>query len=372
MGIIKAKLRSFFKKNLKIIIPFAVVSFVGCAILTFRFSRRLAKDLDVTLTASVKKGGEYEHFLAAFAHVLNEDSSRYKVKLNVCNSQGASGTTIDQLDKGKADIGLVQSNAKWNSKNISAVAYVYSELYFLITNRKDLASISDIANCRDTLTIARLDPPSQTSKDLLNLISFYGIDASRIRYIDKDYNGTYAMLKSGKADLGFMIVGLGNEVISSVLKDPTLHLVAFENTDAYVLRRHKLNKFILPMGFYGLHRPDSNYETFATRAMLVVSSNLSDRTVYKFTRALFEKESELVNEYPFCQLQKIRNDGETYIPVHKAVLQYYNRDHPSFLDRNTNLIATVLSIIGLVLSAIPIYIEFAGRRRRISLRPAHI
>ncbi|RFS20020.1 hypothetical protein DVR12_20055 [Chitinophaga silvatica] len=328
------------------------------------FSRRFAKDLDLTLTASVKKGGEYEHFLDAFSHVLNEDSSRFKVKLKVCNSQGASGTTIDQLDKGNADIGMVQSNAKWNSKNISAVAYVYSELYFLITNRKDLMSIKDIANYRDTLKIARLDSPSQTSKDLLDLIRFYGIDSSRLRFVDTTYHRTRNMLKEGKVDLGFMIVGLGNEVISSILKDSTMHPVAFENTDAYLLRRHKLNKFVLPMGFYSLYRPEKNYETFATKAMLVISSNLSDRTVYNFTRALFEKESELVNEYPFCQLQKVGNEGETYIPVHKAVLQYYNRDQPSFLDRNTNLIATILSVVGLVLSAIPIYIEFKGKEKR--------
>ncbi|SFD85601.1 NMT1-like family protein [Chitinophaga sp. CF118] len=172
------------------------------------------------------------------------------------------------------------------------------------------------------------------------------------------------MLKHGIVDLGFVVVGMSNRVINKMLIDSTLHLIPFENRDAYLLRKPKLNLYTVPRGIYGINCPDNDYETFATKAMLIVRNGMSENDIYKVTEALFKKESEISNNYPFFHLEKIEDDISNYIPVNSGALRYYNKDKPSFLDRNINLIATLLSIAGIALSVIPLVKEMAKRRSK--------
>jgi TRAP transporter TAXI family solute receptor len=365
--VIKKAAKRSFKTLLinhpKKIIASASILLLLFTYLTFRNVSKYSETLNINIKASALKGGEYGNFLSAFISALNEDSSKYAVNIEKVESPDASISTIDQLDQGYADIGLSQSNAKRNSKNVAAIAYVYVEPYLCISNRNDIHTISDILKCKDTLKIARLAPNSQTSRDLKVLLKFYGIDSSKIKLIDAVYDTAGLMLHQKKADLGFFIIGLGNKAITGMMKDSTLHLVNFENIDACLTLNHKLTRFILPKGIYGLNHPTHNYETFATKAMLITRKDLGDHKVYKIAKALFEKESEIVDRYPFFQLEKIIDPERNYIPIHSGALKYYKKDEPSFLDKNSNLIATVLSILGLVLSAVPLIIEFRVKQK---------
>jgi TRAP transporter TAXI family solute receptor len=350
-----------YKRHAKKVIMITSLLVLLFTYMTYRSLDVYTKDLELKIKASALKGGEYGKFLLAFVNSVNQDSAKYKIKVEQIESPRASVSTLEQLDSGTADIGLAQSNVKLNSKNVASIAYVYVEPYLLVTNRRDINSISDIAKSNDSFKVARLEPGTQTSKDFRSLFDFYGIDTFELKPVNAVYDSAYIFLKEKRVDLGFFIVGLGNRAISLMMKDTSMHLVHFENLEAYLLRKHKLINFKLPKGIYGLNRPADDYETIATKAMLIVRKDMDDNDVYKITKALFEKESEITNEYPFFQLEKIVNPEESYIPIHEGALKYYKKNEPSFVDRNSNVIAIILSVLGLILSAIPLFLELKKR-----------
>lgn len=359
---IKSHAVLFFKKHPIKTILLTILLCVFFGIVAFINFYRFQDSLNVNIKVSALKKGEYGRFLDAFISTINVDTMNYHVKFEKIDAIYASRKTIEQLDSGIADIGLAQANTKRNSKNVASIAYIYIEPYLLFTNRDEINSIHDIEKCKDTLKIVRLQAPSQTSKDLLSLIDFYYLDSNKFQFIDADYDSALVLLQTKKVDCGFFIVGLGNQAIKSMVRSKSLHLIAFENIEAYTFRKPKLLNFKLPKGAYGLNSPPKDYETFATKAMLIVRKDMDKNCVYKITEALFEKESEIASNYPFFQLEKIDENEHNYIPLHEGAIRYYQKDKPSFIDRNSNLIATVLATLGLIISMISLFKELKSRR----------
>ncbi|SFD85584.1 hypothetical protein SAMN05518672_103535 [Chitinophaga sp. CF118] len=168
------RIHLFLNRNPKGTIIISIPLFITFSILFYRSINGYRHSLNLDIRVSAMKGGEYSNFLDVLLKTLNQDSSRCKLRLTKVDASYASPRTIEQLDSALADIGLIQSNAKRNSKNVSSIAYVYTEPYFLITNKANLRSIQDIFNSKETLRIARLKPSSQTSMDILSILDFYG------------------------------------------------------------------------------------------------------------------------------------------------------------------------------------------------------
>lgn len=324
-------------------------------VLTVYFYRRQNKALTIEITASAKLGGEYIKFLTACQKTLNNDAENYSIKMEIKNAVNASNSTIKQIEEGEINLGLVQSNIKNKGTNLASIAFAFIEPFYLFSNDKQIKSIGSLASHSDTLKLVYLGHETQTAKDLESLLTFYGIQNEKIKFIEANYDSSRILLQEKKVDLGFFIVGLGNPAIGSMMQDTALHLVNFENHDAFVYVHGNFIKYTVPEGLYGLNFPEKPYETFSTKAMIVCGKDMSVNDVFNFTKAIFEKESEIANAYPFIDLEQIEKFKMNSTPLHPGALLYYNKDEPSYLDKNSTLIGTLLSIFGLLISAIPLF-----------------
>ena len=363
---------TIIKKYPKTTTTFAVVVLLGSTLFGVISFMNFKASLDVRLRASALAGGEYRNALEAFVKVVNTDSLNYKVRMQNVNSPDASSSTLDQLQRGDADIGMCQSNAKRNSRDVAAVAYLYDEPYILITNKTGIQTISDIAKSLDTFRVAILPRQTQTYHDFGRLLRFYGIDSLRVRRVPMNYSDAREALASRTVDFGFFIIGLGNASLQSMVKNKEMHLVELENLEGYLLQSHKINQFMIPEGIFGLDCPPHDYPTLATKSMLVVQRSLDPTIVYEITKVLFEKESEISNVYPFLHLQPISNAADNYIPLHPGAEKYYKKNEPGFFDRNSNLIDCLLSAFGVVLAVVALVMQQTVTPKETYLKPAHL
>ena len=332
-----------------------IVSVLFFIVLSVYFFSKQNKALTIEITASAKPGGEYIKFLRACENTLKLDAENYSIKMDVIPAPNASYSTIKQIEEGKAHLGLAQSNIKDNGSHLASLAFAFIEPFFLFSNNKEIVSIGSIASQKATLKCVYLGHRTQTARDLDSLLTFYGIPKDKLKFVEANYDSAQILLQEKKVDLGFFIVGLGNPSIRKMMRDTVLHLVNFENHEAFVYAQNHFINYVLPEGLYGLNFPEKPYETFATKAMIVCRKDMSVNEVFNLTRALFEKECEIANSYPFINLEQIEDFKMNSVPPHPGALLFYNKDEPSYLDKNSTLIGTLLSLLGLLISAIPLF-----------------
>jgi TRAP transporter TAXI family solute receptor len=339
------------KSKIKIILILLFISF--CCLSLF-FVYRMSKTLDVNLKAAVKTGGEYIKFLQAFQTVLNNDSSNYSLEMDHLDSKDASISSIKHLENNLADIALVQSNSKYDGSKVSSIANVFFEPVLFFSNTKDICSISDLAKYKSSIRCVYLGHQTQTAKDFNNLLSFYGIKKSKFELIEANYDSSFTLLKQKKVDMGFFIVGLGNSAIKSMFSDTTLHVITLENNEAYLSMNKNYQEYSVFKGLFGLNYPKKDYRTFATSAMMVCRRDLETNDVFELTKALFEKQAEISVKYPFIHVEPVFDAHKNSIPIHQGALLYYNKNEPTYIDKNSTLIGTIVSILGLVISSLPL------------------
>jgi len=84
--------------------------------------------------------------------------------------------------------------------------------------------------------------------------------------------------------------------------------------------------------------------------------------IAKITSVLFEHRRELIEIVPIAGLITAPDSsGQTLVPVHAGVRAFWDRDKPSFIQENAELIALMISIAVVGVSG---YLQLANRRRK--------
>jgi len=99
--------------------------------------------------------------------------------------------------------------------------------------------------------------------------------------------------------------------------------------------------------------------------LLTARADLDPSLVRDITEILFERRRELMERSPLAGfiLSPDRGTG-TYMPVHEGAQRYYDRERPSFLQENAEVIALLLSVAALGISSL-FRLADQGRRRRL-------
>jgi TRAP transporter TAXI family solute receptor len=246
--------------------------------------------------------GTYYAFGSAVGQILTEKT---KIPVTI-QSTGASKANIQLIAAGEVELAIVQNDVMdyaykgtdlftgEQTQAFSTMAALYAEVCQVVAN--PAAGIRTVADLKGK-NVSVGDAGSGTEFNARQILEAYGVTFNDINKQNLSFGASADALRDNKIDAFFCVAGapttaivdlaLGKEVI--VLEIDDAHAAALASKYPFY------TQFPIPGGSY---RGISNaVKTVAVKATFIVSKSLSEDTVYRLTKTLFESKAEIVQAH---------------------------------------------------------------------------
>jgi len=242
--------------------------------------------------------GTYYAFGSAVGQILSEKT---KIPITV-QSTGASKANIQLIDAGEVELAIVQNDVMdyawrgvdlFNGEKITSfasMAGLYAEVCQIVVN--PASGISSIADLKGK-NVSVGDAGSGVEFNARQILQAYGITFDDIGKQNLSFGASADALRDNKLDAFFCVAGAPTPAIIDLATGKDVVVLSIDNDHADQLIRDYpfYTKFPIPAGRY--KGQNSAVQTVAVKATFIVSSQLSEETVYHLTKALFENKAQI-------------------------------------------------------------------------------
>lgn len=293
-------------------------------------------------------GSESLVLVKAIAKVLNETDQGFTVRVF---ESGGSSENLRLLTRGRVDMGTIQADTQVPD-GVSGVTILYGDAFHLIVrDEAQITSFSDLPGRRIAI------PPKSSGQynSFWFLASHYGLDEDNLNALPMAEEAANFAMEQGQVDAIFRVRAPGNDIIRELIGDKQLHLVPIDQSEALALRQPAISPGVIPLGSYrgAPALPKSNLPTAVLDRLLVTRSNLDAALVYKFTRAMYERRSdihELTKLSGF--IAPLPEDAKSVIPAHPGARSYFDRERPGFMQQNARFASALLYAVAILCSSL--------------------
>lgn len=272
----------------------------------------------------------------------------YQVALQTCNlmnkhagdkyncvGRPALGSVfnINAVNRGLLDFGVAQSDrnwqafngrADWDGKPVEKLRSVFSahpEAVLVVT--RDETGIKKIEDLKGKVVNIG-NPGSGQRGNSMDLLPLYGIDPMKDLKAEGLQQGEASRaLVDKKIDAFIYTVG----VPSAAIEEPANST----NIDILDVNSAAIKKFISDKPYYVLAKyPDGvfkgvdSFETYAVKATVVTSADVSEQTVYDYVKTVFENLEELKGTHAAFKILAPKDMlGGLSAPLHPGAIKYY-------------------------------------------------
>ena len=242
--------------------------------------------------------GTYYAFGTAVGQILTEKT---KIPITV-QSTGASKANIQLVDAGEVELAIVQNDVMdyawrgvdlFNGEKINSfasMAAIYAEVCQVVAN--PASGIKTIADLKGK-NVSVGDAGSGTEFNARQILEAYGVTFNDIGKQNLGFGASADALRDNKIDAFFCVAGAPTPAIVdlAITKD----IVILDVDDAHAAQLIKsypfYTQFPIPGGSY--KGQSAAVKTVAVKATFIVSSKLSEDTVYRLTKAFFESKAQI-------------------------------------------------------------------------------
>jgi len=199
------------------------------------------------------------------------------------------------------------------------------------------------------------------------LASHYGLDESKLTALPMSPEAATWAMRSGAVDALFLSRPPGSPTVRKVIEGGNAYLVPIDQAAALRLNWPALEVGMIPMGSYRGDPaiPPADLTTAAVHLLLTGREELDPRLIRNVTKILFERRKELMEISPLAaSITAPDLAAGTFLPVHDGAQRFYDRESPSFLQENAEVIALLLSLGVFGLSSL-FRMAQQGRRRHL-------
>jgi TRAP transporter TAXI family solute receptor len=235
--------------------------------------------------------GTYYPFGTAIAAVLSE---RLGLAI-IVQSSGASMANIQLIQEGQVEMALVQNDVMdyaWRGEELFAgrqfqgfrtVAALYPEVCQIVA-LPEITSIAELRGRHVSVGAAG----SGTEFNAMQILAAHGITFADINVHNLGFGDSANALRDGMIDAAFVTAGAPTPAIVELAIGRPITILPVDPAAA--------TQLIADFPFYAMYTiPAGTYSginhdivTVAVKATLIVSEHLSEETVYRMTRGLFE------------------------------------------------------------------------------------
>jgi len=242
--------------------------------------------------------GTYYAFGTAVGQILSEQT---KIPVSV-QSTGASKANIQLIDAGEVELAIVQNDVMdyaWHGVDLftgeritsfSSMAALYAEVCQVVVN--PASGIRTIADLKGK-NVSVGDAGSGVEFNARQILDAYGITFEQIGKQNLSFGASADALRDNKIDAFFCVAGAPTPAIIDLAT--SRDILILEINDEYAAKlidSHPFyTKYPIPAGSY--RGQNTAVQTVAVKATFIVSNKLSEDTVYKLTKSLFESKTQI-------------------------------------------------------------------------------
>jgi TRAP transporter TAXI family solute receptor len=268
--------------------------------------------------ASGGAGGMYYRVSETLADRLSKHADR---PVEVLETAG-SYANRELLESGRAELGLLQSEALTSSALAVATPLYYEVVLVVVRRRLGWQSVADLRG----QAVALGPRGSGMRTTALTILRHYGIDESNL--IDSEHAFS-DLLQNPQLDAAFVITGYDSDSLRRIFADPELTLLpidrSFEIADAEPsLKPTRLLPEITP-AFLDDEIPEGGLATLKTPAFLTVRSDASPKLVRAALATIYH-DSTLVEREGLIPLDQASR--WPLLPLHPAAAEFFRTVKP--------------------------------------------
>ncbi|MCL2180343.1 MAG: TAXI family TRAP transporter solute-binding subunit [Treponema sp.] len=240
--------------------------------------------------------GTYYAFGTAVGQILNEKTG---IPISV-QSTGASRANIQLINAGEIELAIVQNDVMdyawrgvdlFNGEQITSfntMAALYAEVCQIVVSAS--SGIRSVAELRGK-EVSVGDAGSGVEFNARQILDAYGLSFDDIGKHNLSFGASADALRDNKIDAFFCVAGAPTPAIIDLATNRDIAILEIdENFANQLIRRYPFyTRFPIPAGSYRgqVHA----VMTVAVKATFIVSTRLSEDTVYRLTKNLFENQA---------------------------------------------------------------------------------
>ncbi|BAZ45661.1 TRAP transporter solute receptor TAXI family protein [Chondrocystis sp. NIES-4102] len=284
------------------------------------------------------------------AQILSQQLAVYnpKIKLRVLETKGAE-ENLELLERGKVQLTSIPVNAAI-SPSVKLISFLFDDLFQIVVAEKSgIESIADLKGKR----IAIPQAESKADEFFWRLVKHYRISPEDLKVISLPGEESNIAFLNNQVDAVFRVRPSGNKLIQELVQQGQARIIPLDQAAALKVQYPEFESVIIPKGVYQGYSPipEKDLPTISVRRILVANSRVSPDTIYEITRLLYEQRQFLTSRMPLTN--EITPPDQTrgiILPIHPGAAKYYDRDKPSFLAENADLVGLLMTAIAGILS----------------------
>jgi TRAP transporter TAXI family solute receptor len=300
------------------------------------------------ITMAASGSGDSFKMAEAIAEVVHNIYPKTQIKIR---STAGSVESMSLLDSDDVDFAMVQADTEATNK-AQLVSILYYDLFQIFVRQdSDIQDISGIIGKK----IAIAKSTSGQYKSFWSLMHHYGILEKDVTAISMSKAAADVAFLAGEVDAVFRIAPPGSDSIKVLNKQTPIRALPITQAKAIRLTEPALHAQSIPKGAYSGHPaiPDTAIPTLASNRLLIARNSTDNEIVRQVTEILFENRQELQERIKLAGFisQPDRTKG-TAIPLHDGAVQFYDRETPTFLQENAEMLALLLTLLAVPFSGL--------------------
>jgi uncharacterized protein len=321
----------------------------------------------LVLAAGGKTG---ESYILAQAIKQVVEAQLPHIKIDVQESKGTA-ENIERIEKGTANLATAQADLPAGPK-ARTVAVLYADSFQLIVQGQ--SSIQKFTDLKGK-NIGMVTRGGQY-ESFMNVARHFGLSHKDFEFIGENDQIIDIAFQQQQVDAIFQVRAIGNQRVATLIKSFDGRLVPIEQAEALKLEHPAFESAKIPIGAYKGSQPQvpqSELPTIAVQRLLLASATVDANILRQITQLLNEQRRELKAAIPaelgntsplIANIRRPELTGGTGIPLHPGAAAYYDRNEPSFIQKNSDMIALGLTVGALIWSWIAELKNWVDRRQK--------
>lgn len=262
-----------------------------------------------------------------------------------------STQNIKLLEDGQADLAIMQADAAPSFKAQAVVSLYCDDFQLVVKQNSGISSFHDLQGKRIGLL-----PESGQFTSFLQIANHYGLELASFKFVGKSDAEIATAFQNNEIDAVFRVRALGNSQIVKIVRQGQGVLLPIDQAQAIQVFNPALTEAIIPTGTYQGYPPipATDLKTVAVQRLLFARSTLNRSVVQKITQAIDERRRSLARALPtstidlrplVAQIHAPTTQDALGVAIHPGAIAHYNRQQPSFIKRNSDLLALGLNIL---------------------------
>lgn len=267
------------------------------------------------------------------------------IAIELLATQGST-ENLKKLQAGEAQLATVQSDVP-DGASAKAVAVLYRDVFQLVV--KDQSGIEQFTDLRGKRV--GVEPEGGQFYSFLEIAQHYGLSAADFLFVganDQELNDAF---KGDRIDAVFHVRAPGNQLVSDLVQRAHGQLLPIEQADAMKIKQPAFEPALIPRGAYKGNLPavpPADIPTIAVQKVLLANKRVDDTVIREITAILDEHRREIATAIPdtFAEVRplvaSISRPSTTEgagLPLHPGAQSFYDRNKPSFIQKNSDYIA---------------------------------